>query len=728
MENPQDESVTPEWSPATDSMSLQPAQASAWADDPFINEIIQEPHCGPWIPLVGQRQPRTPAQSSWNPFMDYRDMPILSEDGTALDSTPRDTHFQYLDDIASLAGPGHEAVGAAQMQHMLGGFQMDNTGPHMPSMRDSTTDATSPFSSTTAGAGLPAGSLKCPHCPKVCTNKSNLKKHEHAHSRPHRCDYPNCSKSKEGFGTPNDLQRHKQSVHQEALFVWRCPHSDCTRVSKPKQWTRKDNFRHHMFKVHHMKVPLEETDAKYRVKLEHLIENTVPSSDAPPSEVLASSSVDAHLTGSSSQVSKTPTLIDVDQSPYQRQQPAMTAMPDGSCFLQQDAHPHAASQHQPFQNLSAQAGLSFGAESAYSLQGNQPQVFGNSPFTTQTVSVADSGIFLSPMAHNHGYQVVAQQGPPSQGISIVDETRPVQSPRASSVFSVSVSAAPATVSSSQATGQKIDVSSHAALVRAGWTTSQLVDHLGTFPIELLEQALKSKTQSSCSSNETEISGTKALHQCSLCGKVYKRACELKKHMKRHDRPYGCTVNGCGKSFGSKNDWKRHECHQHESIDAWACSEDGCIAICESHSAFVQHLGGAHDMFYGEDLHSRVQSCRIGRPSDAKFWCGFCRRVVEIEDVMVQEDGNGTHQSRRFDHIDNHLFGKNGLEKKDKTQWRFLEDEAKVDSRRRMDQMSTTASVRSTTTSSGVPYKRRRSEYADFHPRKRADSQWTASNR
>lgn len=195
-------------------------------------------------------------------------------------------------------------------------------------------------------------------------------------------------------------------------------------------------------------------------------------------------------------------------------------------------------------------------------------------------------------------------------------------------------------------------------------------------------------------------------------------------MKRHERPYACTSKDCGKSFGSKNDWKRHEGSQHDDAEAWACNQDGCVAVFEDRLSFRQHLNEVHDMEYDDDVQGKLQSCRIGRQCDSRFWCGFCRRVVEIDDTMIQEDGgSGTNGSRRFDHIDSHLFGKGGLRPMHKSQWWFLEDEARGNAHRRADQMSATASVRSTTTSNGAAYKRKGSEHVDSRPRKRADGQW-----
>jgi len=46
-------------------------------------------------------------------------------------------------------------------------------------------------------------------------------------------------------------------------------------------------------------------------------------------------------------------------------------------------------------------------------------------------------------------------------------------------------------------------------------------------------------------------------RCSICGKVWHRACELKVHMSRHqtDRPYLCT--DCGKTFSDVSQLRSH---------------------------------------------------------------------------------------------------------------------------------------------------------------------------
>lgn len=689
MSRQQNETTAPAWPPS----------AEAKLNDPSIHKILSRGQGDPWTTFARQQQPPSIGQNPWCPMAYRGSISVLSDDGPFLEPPPGDARFPY-EDVASVTGrPGHEATGSAHVQQLLNGFQIGNPGPHLPSMRDSTIDAASTFSASTAGTGL-RGPLKCKQCDKVFKSQSSLKKHTLSHSRPHRCNYPACSK-KDGFSTPNDLQRHKESVHKEARDVYQCTTGDCAGASQPKWWPRKDNFRTHMFKVHKMDISPDDAIA-YSVRLDPKIANTAPSSEVTTSEDLA----DAQLAGTGNEVAES-TLMDVDQFAY---------------FL-------ANSDSHHFRNLSGQAGVDVG-EGSYSLQGFEPPDFGGQSFTTQTIPAANSSIFMTSMVSDTSYQMPPQPGPPSQGVSAVDEIQVAYSPKTGSGLS---SSGPRE-NLSAASSQKVNAPSHDVLVNDGWTNSQLVDHLETFPVELLRQALRSKQDSKTPKNSNEPeenSHPKSRYQCIECKKVCNRACELKKHMKRHDRPYGCTVKDCGKNFGSKNDWKRHESAQHEPVEAWACDEDGCIAICEDRLAFMQHLMEAHDMVHDEDLRSRAQSCHIGRQCDAKFWCGFCGRVIEIDDIMSQDDGsNGSPWSRRFDHIDCHLFGKNGFEKKDKSHWRFLEDGAKGESglsRRSMDERSTTASLRSGNTSHGVPYKRKGSENADSRPRKRADAQWAPRN-
>lgn len=143
-----------------------------------------------------------------------------------------------------------------------------------------------------------------------------------------------------------------------------------------------------------------------------------------------------------------------------------------------------------------------------------------------------------------------------------------------------------------------------------------------------------------------------------------------KHMRRHEKPYGCTFQQCSKRFGSKNDWNRHESTQHPELDIWHCDGQGCSKTYQQKESFKDHLqkdhgmGSAGDLDGAEDIDSALERCRMGRPCDARFWCGLCVRVLEIAVV----DPGGNPWKTRSDHIEKHLFGRDGLRKMAISEW------------------------------------------------------------
>src|SRR6267154_4088982 len=119
-------------------------------------------------------------------------------------------------------------------------------------------------------------------------------------------------------------------------------------------------------------------------------------------------------------------------------------------------------------------------------------------------------------------------------------------------------------------------------------------------------------------------------------------------MKRHERPYGCTFLTCNKTFGSKNDWKRHENSQHFHLENWLCDEElpeggPCARAFYRRQVFQERLVNAHQK-EDEHIKSALNNCRIGRNCQSRFWCGFCNKLVELKRRGV----DAWHE--RFDHI------------------------------------------------------------------------------
>ncbi|PWW79279.1 hypothetical protein C7212DRAFT_272816 [Tuber magnatum] len=152
--------------------------------------------------------------------------------------------------------------------------------------------------------------------------------------------------------------------------------------------------------------------------------------------------------------------------------------------------------------------------------------------------------------------------------------------------------------------------------------------------------------------------------CLVCEKTFHRPSELKKHMKRHSRPFACTFRGCGKSFGSKNDWKRHENSQHFQLELWKCgviapkSTSLCGKLSFRRESHITHLKNAHNIADKPAIQKWTNDAHIGRNNFKTFWCGFCskeRGGLIIKGCVVQLKKKGLDGwDERFDHLGKHF--------------------------------------------------------------------------
>lgn len=196
---------------------------------------------------------------------------------------------------------------------------------------------------------------------------------------------------------------------------------------------------------------------------------------------------------------------------------------------------------------------------------------------------------------------------------------------------------------------------------------------------LLKQSPGSSNRSQRRSTQGFVSNSK---KCPVesCDYTVARDCDLRKHMKRHNKPYGCTYPKCYKRFGAKSDWKRHENSQHFQLEAWRCSRPPEVgAACGQHffrqAQFQAHLQGQHNMSSSEDITEATRSNRIGKNCQVRFWCGFCNVIVELKNKR------NAAWDERFDHIAHHF----DREKKSIDKWICVEEnKAKQDLCKGMD--------------------------------------------
>ena len=131
-----------------------------------------------------------------------------------------------------------------------------------------------------------------------------------------------------------------------------------------------------------------------------------------------------------------------------------------------------------------------------------------------------------------------------------------------------------------------------------------------------------------------------------------RPCDLKKHKKRHAKPYGCTYPKCHKKFGAKSDWKRHENSQHFQLEAFHCDQlnssgQKCGQHCHRLLDFQKHLA-KHGITAHVQVENILQRCKIGKNCQVQFWCGFCQK---IEPLKAKRNAAW---DERFDHIARHF--------------------------------------------------------------------------
>jgi len=59
---------------------------------------------------------------------------------------------------------------------------------------------------------------------------------------------------------------------------------------------------------------------------------------------------------------------------------------------------------------------------------------------------------------------------------------------------------------------------------------------------------------------------------------------------------------------------------------------------------------------------KLESCRIGRNCQSRFWCGFCKELKELKKRGIDA------WTERFNHIDDHFEGRKGLKKQSIKEW------------------------------------------------------------
>ncbi|KAH8797826.1 hypothetical protein F5884DRAFT_814424 [Xylogone sp. PMI_703] len=91
--------------------------------------------------------------------------------------------------------------------------------------------------------------------------------------------------------------------------------------------------------------------------------------------------------------------------------------------------------------------------------------------------------------------------------------------------------------------------------------------------------------------------------------------------------YRCTHWGCSGTFGSVDDWKKHE-RNHIWPEMWRSDEGKVFYKRHLFEAYLEHERGID--VNCEEWKERIKNCHIGARHQQRFWCGCCGRIVASE--------------------------------------------------------------------------------------------------
>ncbi|KAK5015760.1 hypothetical protein LTR60_002723, partial [Cryomyces antarcticus] len=473
---------------------------------------------------------------------------------------------------------------------------------------------------------------RCPYCEKTAKTPSDFRKHMLQHNKPFKCTVPNCKRLK-GFPTTNDLDRHKHSVHKIVPAtgkgkVFKCAGENCK--ARDKVWVRPDNFRAHIKRMHEGQ---DEEDLVAR-SLQDATATTQKEDQSAP-ELPLSSTLD-------------PTLAGMNPGDHQEYTMADCTNPM-DLQISPDPAPRWTSFNGPAQifgfedpqqgDSGVSPSLSVPLLPSADPRQHQTQSQSNNSFR-QTGSRAAKGVDNVNFENSLRLSTLAAVATASEPCHAVQELQPCTRPASPTP--------PADIQLDLGDpDQTISVSAN--------MPSELREKIKSLVAEFTKK--EGKQFMSSNSNSNSFSTSEASIRCEFgnCTKVLFRECDMRKHMKRHSRPYGCTFPECNKKFGSKNDWKRHENSQHFQLAMWRCHEPKnsaagpCAALFFRRDFFEEHLKKKHNYTDKNRIHHQLTVRRIGRNGQVRFWCGFCKDILELKEKGVEA------WDERFKHIDNHFI-------------------------------------------------------------------------
>ncbi|KAG4428199.1 hypothetical protein IFR05_016320 [Cadophora sp. M221] len=680
--------------------TTQNGQSRGPSENPLVNWYADND--GPWAPF-----PKVGTES----VVDDRLLPKqtsnrnMSYPGQYRQQNPSDTNFHFGvapsdSGYGTRRSVGNTSVFSADVHerdpdsHSLAGpvpdFQSSFQGYNeVLQQRDNRTSGT--YSPPTSNPSESPG-LTCPTCKRPVKTQSELKKHDLRHRKPYVCEVPGCLRT-EGFSTTNDLDRHTKSKHpsatpeNEAIKKFRCHVPGCK--SKDKAWPRLDNFRSHLKRVHasylrtdeafddmirraefwertgvvlELEATLQPNPHLEAPRLARPVQDSLPnhrkdqnwnhypeimdrSKDFIPSSGPQFDSYENKAPSPQEKSLQSEGTLPATVQPVEVLRRVPTQIPENRMMLNSllstnNIDPSLKKNEQAIPHLSARN----------SPQGKAPRqtVSATDATLTEVIQKALAGANVSDASTERIRNQESDRSSLPNGK--VNPIAAMSNSRAGDPIKLSDSPSKNVSKDLEAQKQAEEVLNN--IRNLGYTVSKDTTHASP----------KVQNLGSAASNKSENQVT-----CETCHKFRGRPCELKKHMKRHERPYGCTFLTCNKDFGSKNDWKRHENSQHFHLETWRCDEErpeggACAKACYRRQTFQEHLKKEHSITEPELVKKKIDACRIGRNCQSRFWCGFCKELVDLKKKGLEA------WTERFDHIDNHFMGRAPFPKQSIQDW------------------------------------------------------------
>ncbi|KAK4984521.1 hypothetical protein LTR50_006545 [Elasticomyces elasticus] len=459
---------------------------------------------------------------------------------------------------------------------------------------------------------------------------AHKKRSEYFETRFYICDVERCGRVL-GFKTVNDLARHKKSTHRISMpnvgstaeTWWKCASRKCKKPDK--EWPRLDNFRQHLRGSHKEEVDTQEKfdDLLHRSKF-------CRSSGKEDSQHTTADGVDSTRTRQASMIKRPNGELSDDDGVVGDDEQRNLVFRPKKCARRHKMCPAVSES-----SSTRQYPTSAGSQQLLASISEHQTLEECSPFAPLHHMVAEVGSGLS--GTETGGQVSENH--------LSDLNLNEQSDYT----------APTVVATSRSMDECFRTPSITPSIEH---TTGSAEGLRGSVSDLSRDPLHVERAAGCADDhDVSFEGRK---RCPFpgCSKITKHDSEMRKHTKRHTRPYGCTFPNCFKTFGSKNDWKRHENSLHFQQETWRCdhpdasddSDKPCGRLFYDKQVMKRHLKNAHKIADAPPgRHAReCERLRIGRNGQHQFWCGFHAALVPLR--KTREDA----WAERFLHIGEHF--------------------------------------------------------------------------